>query len=89
MDLKPPFFVSEPPDIHVFPTVEAMASDVETYDLPGYEFFDAAGQRLKATAHGYEVHLQPDPDLPPEPCPTEITVRLPGDPGLRLGDRLT
>jgi hypothetical protein len=58
--LTPPFVASDRGDIDVFPTLEAMASHTEVYDLDGYEFFDAAGRPIPATADGYSVRLTPD-----------------------------
>ncbi len=55
--LAPPFFVSDQGDIGIFSTLEAMASNVEIYDVPGCEFFDAHGSEIRATAEGYVVRL--------------------------------
>lgn len=73
--VKPRFLLVEPGDVGIFPTVEAMASYVESYDVAGYEFFDANGARLVSNVDGYKVNLVPDLQGAPEPSHLEDALR--------------
>ena len=74
-ELTPPYLLSEDGDVDVFPTLEAMSSYVEVYDLDRYEFFDSVGCCLTASADGYQVVIAPNPDGRADPDHLEDLLR--------------
>lgn len=67
MEPSAPFLACESGDVNIYGTVDEMASDIEAYDIPIFEFFDAEGRLFTATADGYQVVLHFDPEREPEP----------------------
>lgn len=54
-----PIFLIDGGDVVAFPSIADAEGGSEIYDIEGYQYFDAEGTVLDATADGYRVRLVP------------------------------
>jgi hypothetical protein len=69
----PPFIGVDGGDLWIFEDIGAHGA--ESYDLKALRFYDSRGHKLVATANGYTVTLEMDPQSLAEPETLESLIR--------------
>jgi hypothetical protein len=67
-----PIFSFDGGDLAVYPDLPSAERGTEVYDIDSLDFFASDGTRLKASAEGYKVRLQPSSQRDPD----ELRSRL-------------
>jgi hypothetical protein len=65
--LTPPFVASDSGDVYVYDDLKAMYAEVEAYDAPSMDLFDATGRPLRVVVQGYTWTVDEDRVDSPEP----------------------